>query len=134
MRLPDVIQYLFPAAVLGVDVVIVDHGDGQGFRIGAWRLAAPQPTAEQLAEAWAAVEAKKVEADAFWNARLAMASKYTQLPVEVRARYRDVYNDINEALQRGDVELAYYSLVNMNVYPGDEQLHAEFLALFPSQS
>lgn len=130
MNLALAVIYLFPTADPFRDFRVEDDGNGQA--IVSWNLEAPQPTEQELEAAWAQVQAKQAAADAEWNARLALADMYHQLPVEIRDRYKSAYNAINQAFQRGDSELAAFIFANMTVHPGDEEIYAMFQSAFPS--
>ncbi|MGQ5176911.1 XkdW family protein [Bacillus halotolerans] len=52
MNLALAVKYLFPNAVIGEDFVIRDDGDGRGQYIEIWNISDPQPSDQELQEAW----------------------------------------------------------------------------------
>ncbi|KAA9003995.1 hypothetical protein F4V43_11330 [Paenibacillus spiritus] len=53
MHLPSAIQHLYPDADAFRDFIVQDDSDGRGPYIAYWGLDSPQPTDEELQQAWA---------------------------------------------------------------------------------
>ncbi|WP_345912133.1 XkdW family protein [Bacillus altitudinis] len=52
MNLALAVKYLFPDAVIGEDFIVRDDGDDRGQYIENWTLNEPQPSKQELQEAW----------------------------------------------------------------------------------
>lgn len=135
MNLALTLRYLYPRAGEN-DFAVADHGDGQV--IAHWGLPEPQPTAEQLADAWTAVQAAATARETMWQARVAMADAFHALPAQVRADHALDYTAVEAALIRGDVEAARVRVETMQISSAvpeaeREVLRAQFLSFFPPQ-
>lgn len=82
--IPRALLYLFPSAVPLRDYEVADDSDGLGPHIARWLLAAPQPTAEQLAAADTAASAAAQQAAADETTRRGAVAQAVQALVGVR--------------------------------------------------
>lgn len=83
-----------------------------------------KPTEAELEAAWQDLQAAAA-------ARLAMAAMLDALPVADRAVVLPIRASVEAALDRGDVELALYTVSTATIPPHLETTRTAILALFP---
>ena len=93
-----------------------------------------KPTEAELEAAWAEIVAERQAAQqataALAAARLAMAAILDALPVADRAIVLPIRTSVEAALDRGDIELALYTVSTATVPEHLESTRTQILALF----
>lgn len=96
MNIALAIMHLYPQANPITDFIVQDDSDGEGPYIAAWNLEDPQPTEEELLEAWEALNTVSLP-------------QYKQEKIEYLSTLRDIEltSGFTSTVERSDVLLEF---------------------------